>query len=375
MKFPSIFFSLPLATILLLGGCDRQNAVQKQPERVVPVRVGTATHKTVPLYLDSIGTCSAYEKVDIFPQVDGQILSEHFQQGQMVEKGQVLFRIDSRPYEAQVRLARGQLQQAEAKLAVDRSKLERSQPLLAGQFISQQDYDLLRAAVDQDLGLVESAQGQLQLAETHLDFCTITAPVHGRVGHKLTNVGNIVNTMGSGSGPLLTVQTLDPLFVDFTISENEFPVLWEYFSQQRVLDCVVQLMANPKILDHARLEIVNNEVSRQSGNVKLRAILDNGDGIFWPGETVKVRVILTQKEKAVLIPEAAVGTGNGGEYVFVVSADSRAEVRPVKVGQVHGTDVVVLDGVEAGERVVTDGQFLLAPKTRVAVAGETGRNP
>jgi multidrug efflux system membrane fusion protein len=370
MKFYPHHLSLLLVSLPLVGGCNRHDSAPPQ-ERVVAVRAVVAAQRTVPLYVDSIGTCTACEKVDVHSQVSGQILSEHFHQGQMVEKGQVLYRIDPRLYEAQVRLARGQLQQAEAKLAVDQAKWERSQPLLAGQYISQQDYDLLGALVDQDRGLLESAKGQLQQAETQLDFCTITAPVRGLVGYKLTNVGNVVHP---GGGPLLTVQTPDPLFVDFPISENEFPVLWEYFSQQRALDCVVQLMANPKISSHANLEIINNEVSRQSGNVKLRAILANGDGIFWPGEAVRVRVILTQLEKAILIPESAVGTGNHGDYVFVVSPESRAEVRPVKVGQLHGTDVVILAGMEAGARVVTDGQFLLAPKTRVTTA-EDGTNP
>ncbi|MDR2664075.1 MAG: efflux RND transporter periplasmic adaptor subunit [Puniceicoccales bacterium] len=346
---------------LSLAGC--RPAVAPNAERVVPVKTFIAIERTVPSYVDAIGICVAYESVDVVPSVSGYLLSEHFEQGRPVEKGQLLYRIDSRVNGAQLQQAKGNLRIAEAQLALERSRLERTQPLLVGHYISPQDFAALRAAVEQAEGRVEAARGDLARAETLLDFCTVRAPIGGVAGCRLADVGSLVGP----SQPLLRIQRMDPLYVDFSVSENEFPELYSHFARRGYLDCTVRLLADPKKSAPARLEIVNSQVTAQSGNVKLRAVMENPNLDFWPGESVRVRVVLEQIEKAVLAPEAAVGSNRDGSYVFVVGEGNLAELRPVRLGQGHGANVVFERGVAAGDRVIVEGQFLLAPKSRVAV--------
>ncbi|MDR2667982.1 MAG: efflux RND transporter periplasmic adaptor subunit [Puniceicoccales bacterium] len=356
-----------LAVAALLCGCGKP---AQTVERIVPVKIFTAVECTVPVYVDAVGTCVAYDSVDVVAQVSGRILSEHFEQGQPVEKGQLLYRIDSRLYDAQLLQAHGNVKIAEAQLALDRARLERTQPLAVGHYVSSQDFASLRAAVEQSEGRLEIARGELKRAETMVDFCSVRAPIGGVAGCKLSNVGNLAD--GSSQRPLLKIQSMDPLYVDFSISENDFPRLHSHFLRNGYLDCRVQLLSDATKTAAARLEIINNQVTPQSGNVKLRAVLNNGDRTFWPGESVRVRVILDQIEKAVVAPEVAIGTRGAGKFVFVVGDGNVADIRPVQVGQIHGTDAVFSSGLRPGEKVVVEGQFLLAPRTRVAVGGEYG---
>lgn len=372
MKLKCFSIGFLLMGIVLSGGCGKKSGPPAM-ERVVPVRVVAATLKDVPLYIDGVGICSAYEWVNIYPQVSGQILSEHFEQGRTVEKGQLLYQIDGRIFEAQVEQARGKVQMVEAKLAVDRARLERSQDLLAKDYISRQDYESLQASVTEDEGQLAAARGALKQAETNLDFCSIRSPIRGLAGATTSHVGNVVssNDMALNGKPLVVIQAIDPLYIDFAVSENEFSQLLDYFLQQQWLDCDVWLLSDRSVQAKARLEIINNQVSRGSGNVKLRAVMENPNMRFWPGQSVGVRVILSQLQGAILVPESAVGLSQVGHYVFVVNGQSRAEVRTIETGQSHGEEVVVLKGLQAGDRVVTEGQFILAPNTQVAVDSES----
>ncbi|MDR0340608.1 MAG: efflux RND transporter periplasmic adaptor subunit, partial [Puniceicoccales bacterium] len=265
------------AILLLLAGC--RPSVTPNAERVVPVKIFSAIERTVPLYVDAIGSCVAYETVDVVPSVSGYLLSEHFEQGRPVEKGQLLYRIDPRLSEAQLSQAQGNLQIAEAQLALERSRLERTQPLLVGHYVSAQDFAALKAAVEQAEGRVAVAKGNLAQAETMLSYCTVRAPISGLTGCKLSNVGNLAGP----SQPLLRIQRVDPLYVDFSVSENEFPELYAHFARSGHLDCIVQLIADPKKSTPARMEIINSQVTAQSGSVKLRALMENPDFVFWPG--------------------------------------------------------------------------------------------
>ena len=359
-----------IAAAFTLSGCGKP---PQNMERVVPVRVFTAVECSVPVYIDSIGTCVAYDSVDVVAQASGRILSEHFEQGRPVEKGQLLYRIDSRLYDAQLLQARGNVKVAEAQLALDRTRLERTQPLAVGHYVSSQDFASLRAAVEQSEGRLEVARGELKRAETMVDFCSVRAPIGGIAGCKLSNVGNLAD--GSSQRPLLRIQSMNPLYVDFSVSENDFPTLHSHFLRSGYLDCNVQLLSDATKTAAARLEIVNNQVTPQSGNVRLRAVLNNRDNLFWPGESVRVRIILDQIDKAVIAPEVAVGTRGAGNFVFVVGDGNVADIRPVQIGQIHGANAVFSSGLRAGERVVVEGQFLLAPKTRVAVAADSSQVP
>jgi multidrug efflux system membrane fusion protein len=356
---------LGTALLLAVAGCRKSGGTGPQ-ERVVPVKIAVARVADVPLYVDCLGVCVAYDAVEIVPRVSGEILDIHFQQGQTVEAGQLLYTIDPGTYDANVTLARGQLQAAQAKLELDRLHLARSTELASGQYIAPHEFDALRAMVAQSEGQVQIARGNLQQAEIYRNFCSIRSPMAGLAGYNRCAPGNVV---APGMGPLVTIQKLDPLHVDFSISENEFPRAHEHFKRQPQLDCEVSLVADPNVKAKARLTVVDNQVSRQSGNIRLRAVLDNPNLAFWPGESVRVRLILTTLKGAVLAPEVAVNTNQNGRYVFVVNGENRAEIRPVVLAQSHGTDVIFASGLSAGDRVVVAGQFLLAPNTRVIPAG------
>jgi multidrug efflux system membrane fusion protein len=365
MKFRHVL--LAMATLMGTAGC--QKAVE-QRERIVPVKVATATLRDIPLYIDSLGVCTACETVNVVSQVSGQIVAMHFFPGHRVENGQLLYTIDSRPYEAEVTRARGQLQAAQAKLEIDRLRLERSEELQKNQYISQQDFDNLAALVTQDEGQLKVALGNLQQAELNVDFCRVQSPVCGIAGCDQVNVGNVLNAINPTT--LVRIQTMDPLYVDFSISENEFPAVYAHYKEQGSLDCEVALVANGNVKGKARLEIIDNQVSTKSGNVKLRAILPNEQREFWPGESVRVRIILTTVKDAILAPEVAINVGQSGPYVFVVEPNGYAEMRPVRAGQMHGSDVVFQEGLKVGDRVVIAGQFLLVPHTRVVVGLDPG---
>lgn len=372
MKFKRIVWGM---FVLLCGTACQKEVAQR--ERVVPVKVVHAVARDVPIYIDSFGTCVARDSIDIVPLVSGEITGIYFEPGHSVEKGQLLYTIDARPYEAIAMQANGQLQMAQAKLEMDRLQLARSRELLVNQYISQQEYDSLQAAVSQDEGQLQVANGNLQQARLNVDHCSIRSPVRGMAGYEQNSVGNIVTATISMamSSPLLSIQTLDLMYVEFSISENEFPKVYEYFQKQQGLDCEVTLIANESVKARARLTIIDNHVSKHSGNVKLRALLDNGNSIFWPGESVRVRLILSTLPSAILAPEAAVSISQSGKYVFIVEENGYAEVRPVTVGQLHGTDVVFFSGLEEGDRVVVAGQFLLTPHTKVIIDGESSATP
>jgi multidrug efflux system membrane fusion protein len=322
-----------------------------------------------------LGTCVACDTADIVSRVSGQILAKHFKEGEMVQKGQLLYTIDPRIYEANVTLARGQLQAAQAKLELDRLRLARSATLVDKQYISPQELDNLRAAVTQSEGQVQMAIGNLQQAEAYLDFCSIRSPIAGLTSCNHSNVGNVVAPGSGNNGALLRVQALDPMYVDFSISENEFPQVYDSFKRNHSLNCEVSLLAKSSVRATARLEILDNQVSTHSGNVKLRAVLRNEGQAFWPGESVHIRLIMDSIKDAILAPEVAVNTGQTGRYVFVVNDEDRVEIRPVTLGQLHGTSVVFSQGLRKGEKVVTAGQFLLAPQTKVIVSDENNSHP
>ncbi|MDR2340834.1 MAG: efflux RND transporter periplasmic adaptor subunit [Puniceicoccales bacterium] len=355
---------LGAALLLTVVGCRKGGAGSPAQgrERVVPVKVAVARVADVPLYVDCLGVCVAHDTVEVVPRVSGEIVDIHFQQGQMVKSGQLLYTIDPSTYDVGVTLALGQLQAAQAKLELDRLHLTRATELANGQYIAPHEFDALKAMVAQSEGQVQIAHGNLRQAEIYRNFCSVHSPIAGLAGYNHYAAGNVV---APGMGSLVTVQKLDPLYVDFAISENEFPKAYAHFKRQRQLACEVSLVADPRVRTKAWLAVVDNQVSLQSGNVRLRAMLDNPDFAFWPGESVRVRLILSTLKNAVLVPEVAVSTNQRGRYAFVINGENRAEMRPVTLAQAHGTDVVITSGLNAGDRVVVAGQFLLAPNTLV----------
>ena len=318
----------------------------KPPAR--PVLVAQAITKDVPLYLDEIGTCAAYETVQVQAQVSGQILERHFQDGADVKKGDLLFTIDPRPYQAA-------LDQAKAQAALDQVTLKRQKDLRARNVISPQDFDIAQANAQKSEAAAEAAQ-------VNLDFCHIKSPINGRVGLRNFDIGNLV---GPGSAPLVVIQGLDPIYTDFTVAETDLALVRKYLGSPN-LKVQTWLPDDNIPARTGDLYFIDNAVQPGSGTVKARAVTPNPDRALWPSEFVRVRFILDTIKDATLVPSQAVQISQSGPFVFVVKPDSTVDLRQVKPGQRQDGDLTVIEtGVKPDETVVVTGQLALGPGTKV----------
>jgi len=314
-----------------------------------PVTVAKVVAKDVPLYLDEIGTCAAYETVLVQAQVTGVIITRNFQDGSDVKKGDLLFTIDPRPFQAA-------LDQAKAQAALDQLNLKRQEDLRARKVISQQDYDTAVANAQKSQAATESAQ-------VNLDWCYIKSPINGRVGLRNVDVGNLV---GPSTAPLVTIQGLDPIYTDFTVAENDLPLVRKYLGGPNVK--VQTFLADGSIVPRTGdLYFIDTAVQPGSGTVRVRGVTANPDRALWPSEFVRVRFILDTLKNATLVPAQAVQVSQSGPFIFVVKSDNTVDLRPVKPGQRQEGDLTVVEsGVKPDETVVVTGQLALAPGAKVA---------
>src|SRR5438552_1863003 len=313
------------------------------------VAVAKVIMKDVPLYLDEIGTCTAVETVQVQAQASGQIISREFEDGADVKKGDVLFRIDPRPFEAVLSSAQADAVLAHATLA--RQTQLRSKAVVAGQ-----DYDTAEANA-------MKADAAVKAAQVNLDYCTIRSPIDGRTSIRNIDIGNLV---GPSSPPLVTVQRLDPIYTDFTVAEPDIPLVRQHLNGAplQVLTEAENDKLPPRI---GELTFIDNAVQPGAGTVRARATTENHDRALWAAQFVHVRLIFETLKNAMLVPSSAVQIGQNGPYVFVVKSDSTLDLRQVKPGQKQeGEMTVITQGVKPGETVVTRGQLQLAPGMKVA---------
>jgi multidrug efflux system membrane fusion protein len=365
------------AALAFLPGCSRQNPGLVLPPR--SVSAATVTTKDVPHYLDGLGQITAYEAVSIVTQVDGQIVAMPFTQGSTVKKGDLLAVVYQAPYEAALQQSRGQLASDEATLKLAQKQLDRSRPLLSGNLVSQQQFDGYAAMVDQLKGKVDVDQGQMKVAQINLDYTTVRAPIDGMVGTFLVNLGNVIK---NNDQVITTIQRMDPIYADFTVSVSDFPDLRAHFDQDGgKLPVQVSNLANPDLSREGSLTILGNAVASSTGTVTLRATLANADRLFWPNDPVRVRVFLDTLKNAVLVPESAVQLSQQGEFVYVIvppAAGAPAptvEKRIVQTGQsLDDGSTVIASGLAGGELVVVHGQIFLAPGSPVFVSDLDGQS-
>ena len=364
LRYGMLGFAAMLLSLLATAGCSR-SSVQAAPAMPAPlVTVVTATAQDVPKYLDEIGRNAAFESVTVTPQVGGRIVERRFQDGENLKKGQLLFVVDPRPYKAQLDSAQASLAQARAALDLARIQFARDEEVIGTRAISKQDYDTKKNAVDVDLAQVEAAEAALETAKLNLEYCYIYSPIDGRAGARLVDVGNVVQPNATS---LLSIQRLDPIYANFTITESDLPEVQRQMSRG-ILKAEVRLPSDSDNTAKAgRVEFLDNSVQNGSGTVNLRATMSNPDRHFWPGQFVDVKLVLNTEKSAVLIPNQAAQISQQGPFVYVVKQDDTAELRPVKLGQRQGDDVVVTQGVAANERVVLAGQMLIRPGGKVRV--------
>jgi membrane fusion protein, multidrug efflux system len=352
------------AVVLALAACGRNN-VQAAPTLPPPlVTVVKATTQDVPKYFDEIGRNAAFEAVTITPQVGGRITERHFQDGDNLSKGQLLFVIDPRPYQAALDSAQANLAQAKAALDLAQIQFARDESIIGSRAISKQDYDTKKNTVDVDQAQVEAAEAALETAKLNLEYCFIHSPIDGRAGARLVDVGNVVM---ANSTSLLSIQRLNPIYANFTITEGDLPDVQKQMAHGE-LKAAVRLPTDPEGAGRiGRVEFLDNAVQNGTGTVNLRATLSNPDRHFWPGQFVDVKLLLATNKSAVLIPNQAAQISQKGPFVYVVKSDSTAELRPVVLGQRQGDQVVVTKGIAPNEEVVLTGQLLVRPGGKVHV--------
>ena len=282
-------------------------------------------------------------------QINGVIITRNFQDGSDVKKGDLLFTIDPRPFQAA-------LDQAKAQAELDQVTLKRQEDLRARKVISQQDYDTAVANA-------QKSQAATEAAQVNLDWCYIKSPINGRVGLRNVDVGNLV---GPSTPPLVTILGLDPIYTDFTVAENDLPLVRKYLGGPniKVQTYLQDGSITPRTGD---LYFIDNAVQPGSGTVKARGVTPNPDRALWPSEFVRVRFILDTLKNATLVPAQAVQVSQSGPFVFVVKPDNTVDFRPVKPGQRQEGDLTVVEsGVKPDETVVVTGQLALAPGAKVA---------
>jgi membrane fusion protein, multidrug efflux system len=350
-RFPrwGIFLFVLLAAFAVARTLQR--GVEKGKTSQAPVRpvlVAKVITKDVPLYLDEIGTCAAYETVQVQAQVSGKIMQRHFQDGADVKKGDLLFTIDPAPYQAA-------LDQAKAQAALDQVTLKRQADLRARNVIAPQDYD-------QAVANAQKSQAAAEAAQVNLDYCYIKSPINGRIGLRNVDIGNLV---GPSSAALVTIQGLDPIYTDFTVAETDLALVRKYLGGPNVK--VQTWSPDAKIAPRTGdLYFIDNAVQPGSGTVKARGVTPNPDRALWPSEFVRVRFILDTVKDAHLVPAQAVQISQSGPFVFILKPDNTVDLRPVKPGQRQDGDMAVIEsGVEPDETVVVTGQLALAPGSKV----------
>jgi multidrug efflux system membrane fusion protein len=335
-----------------------------------PVTVATAVTQDVPLYLDEVGHTVAREVVSVQPEVSGKITEIHFADGANLKKGDLLFTIDPRPFQAQLNAAQANLAQSKAALDFAKIQFDRVKDLVESRAIARQDYDTRKNAVDVGEAQVKQNEAAVESARLNLEYTSIHSPIDGRAGHRLVDTGNVVT---ANTTTLLNLERMDPIYADFTATESDFSEV-QRNSAKHTLRVEVRLPDDPKP-EIGQLTFLDNSVQGSSGTVLLRATVPNSSRHLWPGQFVNVRLVLATLPKAVLVPAAAPQDSAKGPFVYVVKDDSTAELRQVKLGQRQGESVVVQEGLQPGERVVMNGQLAVMPGGKVRVVSGDAAGP
>jgi membrane fusion protein, multidrug efflux system len=344
----------------------RAKEARKAPKGppAVQVTVAPAVQQAMPIRVAAIGNVEAYQTVAVKARVDGQIVAVNFREGQSVAKGEVLFRIDPRPYEAALRQAEANALRDRAARDQARSQAKRYQELLDKNFISKEAYAQIRTNAETAEATAKASQAALENSRLNLEYCTIYSPLDGYVGKVLLQAGNMVRA--NDVNPLVVINQVRPIYVNFAIPEQNLPDVRKYQAQAPLpVDVVPTDPGTPSA--NGELIFIDNAVDPSTGTIRLRAQFENTDATLWPGQFVNVRVQLYEKPDAIVVPSAALQTGPEGQYVYIVGDDLVADVRKVSVERTEG-DRAIVSGLKQGERVVTRGQLRLGPKTRVQIA-------
>ncbi len=338
----------------------------------VPVRTALVATKDMPVVVTGIGSVVPAASVIIRTRVDGQLDQVAFKEGQDVKAGQVLARLDARTYQAQLQQVQAQKAKDEALLANAQADLQRYNELIRDEATTRQTLETQKSLVRQLQATVQNDAAQMNYAQVQLGFTIITSPIAGRVGARLVDAGNIVHAADTGG--LLVVNQIDPIALQFTLPQEQFQAVNRAINTGRVLAVQAQDQSSHELLATGALTLVNNQIDTTTGTITLKAYFANPEHKLWPGQTAMARLILGTVPQAVVVPNAALQRGNNGLFAYVVDAGNKAQVQPVVAGGSEAGLTVISQGLQPGQRVVTDGQYRLTPGAQV-VEQATGAGP
>ena len=352
-------------TVVSIGCSSAETAPTKgrTGPPAIPVGVAEAQVKDMPVYLTGLGSVQAFNAVSVRSRVDGQLIQVAFKEGQQVNKGDLLAVIDPRPYEVALSQAQAALFRDQAQLRDARLNYERFRDLLQQSgAMSQQQVDTQKATADQLEGTVRSDQAAIDSAKLNLTYCHITAPLSGRIGIRLVDVGNMVHA--SDANPLLVITQLQPISVLFTLPEDQLPAVAKRLHQGELPVDAYSRDDLTKI-DTGKLQTIDNTIDQTTGTGRLKAVFDNKGNTLWPNQFVNIHLLLETRKNSLVIPAAAIQRGPQGTFVYAVKPDHTVDARPVVVALTQNNVTSVSSGLSAGDTVVVDGQDKLQAGTKV----------
>ncbi|MCI0442361.1 efflux RND transporter periplasmic adaptor subunit [bacterium] len=354
-------WNLFLLLLLVIVSCSKKDQGPKQPMSV-PVAVGKVVQKDVPVQIKAVGTVEAQSSVLLKPQVGGVITNIAFQEGQLVKKGDLLVTIDARPFEAALAQAEANLNKEIAQAKTARELAARYESLVKKDYVTKEQYDQVRTNAEALEASAEADRAAVQNAKLQVNYCTIRSPISGRTGKIMVHAGNVVK---ANETDIVQIHQIDPIYVRFAVPEENLSDINRYQASKKLSVVAGEKSGQNKAT--GALTFIDNQVDVNTGTITLKGEFNNPKGILWPGEFVDVTLILTTRPQAIVVPSAAVESGQQGPFVFVVKPDMTAELRTVQVGETIGNDTVVEKGLNPGETVVTDGQLRLLPGAKVEI--------
>jgi membrane fusion protein, multidrug efflux system len=343
-----------------------QKTVPSAAAPTVPVVASTVTQHDVPMYLTGVGTVIAYNTDVVRAQIQGQIISINFTEGQRVHSGDLLAQIDPRPYQALVDQYTGNLERDQAQLANAQANQKRYNQLGTQGWATPQLIETQNSQVGQLQAAIKTDQALIEGAKVQLSFTRLTSPIDGVVGIRQIDVGNIISP--STANGLCVVTQLDPISLIFTLPQTVLPQIQQQQQKtQAPLAVIAYNQDNTIELGRGQLGLVNNEILQTTGSIQLKANFPNNEHRLWPGELVNARLLLDTRHNGLTVPAAVVQQGPNGAYAYVINSDSTVSIRQIKVAQISDGQALIDSGLSANEQVVVDGQYKLQPGVHVAI--------
>jgi multidrug efflux system membrane fusion protein len=341
-----------------------QKTVEVEP--TVPVVASVVTPQDVPIYLTGVGTVIAYNTDVVRAQIQGQIISINFIEGQKVHAGDLLAQIDPRPYQALIDQYTGNLERDQAQLVNAQTNQKRYNQLGTQGWATPQLMETQNAQVGQLQAAIKTDQALIDGAKVQLSFTRLTSPIDGVVGIRQIDVGNIISP--STTNGLCVVTQLDPISLIFTLPESVLPQIQQQQQKtQAPLSVIAYNQDNTMVLGRGQLGLVNNEILQTTGSIQLKANFPNKENRLWPGELINARLLLDTRHNGLTVPAAVVQQGPNGAYAYVINSDNSASIRQIKVAQISDGQALIDSGLKANEQVVVDGQYKLQPGIHVTI--------